>query len=47
MLSDSRILEIDINPLVVYPRGQGAVALDALIRTADDLETGKEGQTNE
>jgi acyl-CoA synthetase (NDP forming) len=25
------LLEIDINPLVVYPRGSGAIALDALI----------------
>ncbi|WP_174297693.1 acetate--CoA ligase family protein, partial [Sphingomonas bacterium] len=25
------IREIDLNPVVVYPRGQGAVALDALI----------------
>jgi succinyl-CoA synthetase beta subunit len=25
------IREIDLNPLVVYPRGSGVVALDALI----------------
>ncbi|MGY2736708.1 acyl-CoA synthetase (NDP forming) [Sphingomonas sp. UYP23] len=25
------IREIDLNPVVVYPRGQGAIALDALI----------------
>ena len=25
------IREIDLNPVVVYPKGQGAVALDALI----------------
>ena len=31
MLSASNIMEIDINPLIVYPRGRGAVALDALI----------------
>ena len=31
MLSCESIIEIDINPLVVYPAGQGAVALDALI----------------
>jgi acyl-CoA synthetase (NDP forming) len=31
MRSEARICEIDINPLVVYARGKGAVALDALI----------------
>jgi hypothetical protein len=29
----SVIDEVDINPVVVYPAGQGAVALDALIVT--------------
>lgn len=29
--SDARIREIDVNPVVVYPKGEGAVALDALI----------------
>jgi acetate---CoA ligase (ADP-forming) len=29
--SDARIREIDVNPVVVYPAGEGAVALDALI----------------
>lgn len=29
--SDPRIREIDVNPVVVYPAGEGAVALDALI----------------
>lgn len=28
--------EIDINPLVVYPKGSGVVALDALISVGDD-----------
>jgi acetate---CoA ligase (ADP-forming) len=27
-----RILELDINPLIVYPEGRGGVAVDALIR---------------
>jgi hypothetical protein len=27
------IREIDLNPVVAYPRGQGAIALDALIQT--------------
>lgn len=31
MLSANSIVEIDINPLVLYPIGQGAAALDALI----------------
>lgn len=30
MLEHEEIQEVDINPLVVYPAGQGAVALDAL-----------------
>jgi acyl-CoA synthetase (NDP forming) len=29
--SDPRIREIDVNPVVVYPEGEGAVALDGLI----------------
>ena len=29
------IQEIDINPLVVYPKGRGVLALDALIVTSD------------
>jgi succinyl-CoA synthetase beta subunit len=33
MLTEPQIDEIDINPLVVHPRGQGATALDALIVT--------------
>lgn len=31
MQAEPRIREIDVNPVVVYPKGQGAVALDALI----------------
>jgi hypothetical protein len=27
-----RVLEIDVNPLIVRPAGRGAVAVDALIR---------------
>jgi len=33
MRSAPDIQEIDINPVVVYPEGQGALALDALIVT--------------
>ena len=35
----SRLLELDVNPIVVLPEGQGVVAVDALIRfsaTASD-----------
>ena len=31
MQAHPEILEVDINPVVVYPQGQGAIALDALI----------------
>jgi len=31
--SDPSIREIDLNPVIAYPAGQGAVALDALIVT--------------
>jgi hypothetical protein len=31
MRTQSNIVEIDINPLMVHPQGQGATALDALI----------------
>ncbi|WP_369061833.1 acetate--CoA ligase family protein [Caulobacter sp. 73W] len=31
LLSTPQIREIDLNPVVVYPKGQGAVALDALM----------------
>ena len=34
MQTHPEITEIDINPLVVHPKGQGATALDALIVTA-------------
>jgi acyl-CoA synthetase (NDP forming) len=33
MQTNAQITEIDINPLVVHPKGQGATALDALIVT--------------
>lgn len=31
LAGEPRILEIDLNPVVVYPRGEGALALDALM----------------
>ncbi len=36
LLAQPTIREIDLNPVVVYPDGQGAVALDALMLLADD-----------
>ena len=33
MRTQPHVTEIDVNPLVVYPRGQGVLALDALIVT--------------
>ena len=33
MLTEAAILEVDVNPLVAHPAGQGATALDALIIT--------------
>ncbi|MFZ2998608.1 acetate--CoA ligase family protein [Sphingobium sp.] len=34
MIAEPAIREIDLNPVIVYPQGQGAVALDALMLTA-------------
>ena len=31
LLNETSVREIDLNPVVIYPRGEGAVALDALI----------------
>ena len=31
LMAEPRIQEIDLNPVIVYPRGSGALALDALI----------------
>ena len=36
LLGEPSIREIDLNPVVVYPHGQGALALDALITTSPD-----------
>jgi hypothetical protein len=33
LCSDPAIREIDLNPVIVYPRDQGVMALDALILT--------------
>ena len=41
----STLEELDVNPLGVRPRGQGAVALDALIRTRRRREAGGEVET--
>ena len=31
-----RLLEVDLNPLLVRPRGHGAVAVDALLRLVEE-----------
>ncbi len=31
LLDEPSVREVDLNPVVIYPRGEGAVALDALI----------------
>jgi acyl-CoA synthetase (NDP forming) len=45
MRTEPRLLEIDINPALVYPEGKGVLALDALISIAPwcDPGIGKEG----
>ena len=32
-----QVTELDINPLMVRPKGQGAVAVDALVRTQQEV----------
>ncbi len=36
LLAEPAIREIDLNPVVIYPDGEGAVALDALMLTASE-----------
>lgn len=38
MLAEPAIREIDLNPVIVYPAGQGAIALDALMLTAPSAQ---------
>jgi hypothetical protein len=40
MLSRPEILEIEVNPLSVGPKGAGATALDALVITASEAPGG-------
>ncbi|WP_313801739.1 acetate--CoA ligase family protein [Sphingobium sp.] len=37
LLAEPSIREIDLNPVIVYPEGKGAVALDALMLTAPSI----------
>ncbi|MBN7769146.1 acetate--CoA ligase family protein [Marinobacter daepoensis] len=39
----SSLIELDVNPLMVLPRGQGVVAADALIRLAPELPHAEQG----
>ena len=34
----SRIQELEVNPLIVLPEGEGAVAVDVLIRARGETE---------
>ena len=34
-----RLAELDVNPLIVRPRGRGAVAADALMRITEPMTT--------
>ena len=44
LIAEPAIREIDLNPVVLYPSGQGAVALDALILTAPGQDAGEPAQ---
>jgi hypothetical protein len=35
MAGEPRIAEIDLNPVILLPKGEGVVVLDALIRLND------------
>ena len=34
MRADLAVCEAEVNPLIVLPKGQGAIAVDALVRVA-------------
>jgi acyl-CoA synthetase (NDP forming) len=36
LLAEPSIREIDLNPVIAYPKGEGVVALDALMLTGAD-----------
>jgi acetate---CoA ligase (ADP-forming) len=38
--NQDRLVELDVNPLLVLPEGQGAIAVDALIRLVGDPADG-------
>jgi hypothetical protein len=37
------LLEMDVNPLIVRPKGQGTVAVDALLRELDSTDCQETG----
>jgi len=36
--NSSRLIEADINPLIVRPKGKGVIAADALLHYSDDIK---------
>jgi acyl-CoA synthetase (NDP forming) len=44
VLNSPQIEEVDINPVVVYPQGKGALALDALIVCKEDDKSAPQGR---
>ena len=39
LLGEPALAEVDLNPVIVYPRGRGVLALDALLRVSEDRST--------
>ncbi len=35
-VKDNQVIELDVNPLLVFPQGKGATAVDVLIKLNDE-----------